>query len=337
MSSIKKAIFGILILSIIISTASLTYSILKKDISITIENQQESISTFKSTVSEVLQEKNISIGENDVINFDEKEKLKDGLEIIIIRAKKVNISMDNKIKVIMSIGPTIADVLKQVGINLGEKDIVIPKLTTIIKDDFNVKITKVTERTIYKKIQLAYGRVVVRDPKIEKGITKIVREGKTGLKELKINVTYADGKEVNRKTVAEVVLRKPLNSIFKEGTKNFVAISRGSSMNFSRAFFSRASAYWAGSCGKSKSNPGYGWTSMGVKVKKGIVAVDPHYIPYGTWLYIEGYGIALAADTGGDMRGNRIDLGFDNDFQCRSFGRRTVKVYILEKPRYNFK
>jgi 3D (Asp-Asp-Asp) domain-containing protein len=59
------------------------------------------------------------------------------------------------------------------------------------------------------------------------------------------------------------------------------------------------------------------------------VAVDPDVIPLGTRLYIPGYGLALAADTGGDIVGNRIDLCMEAHSDAWSFGRRMVKVYIL--------
>lgn len=71
-------------------------------------------------------------------------------------------------------------------------------------------------------------------------------------------------------------------------------------------------------------------TASGSEVAVGLVAVDPSVIPLGTRLYIEGYGYAYAADTGGAIVGNRIDLFFDSEWQCNQWGRRTVKVYILE-------
>lgn len=62
------------------------------------------------------------------------------------------------------------------------------------------------------------------------------------------------------------------------------------------------------------------------------VAVDPNVIPLGTKLYIEGYGYAIAADTGGAIKGNKIDLYMNSNAQCINYGRRTVKVYIVSYP-----
>lgn len=88
-----------------------------------------------------------------------------------------------------------------------------------------------------------------------------------------------------------------------------------------------ATAYFSGGGGLN----GNGITSIGLRTKKGIVAVDPKIIPLGTKLYIPGYGEALAADTGGWVKGNRIDLVFDSLEECYRYGRRKIKVYLVQK------
>ncbi|WP_234407868.1 3D domain-containing protein [Anaerosinus massiliensis] len=85
-----------------------------------------------------------------------------------------------------------------------------------------------------------------------------------------------------------------------------------------------ASAYSAYDPGNSNT------TSTGSLVRKGLVAVDPNVIPLGTRLYIPGYGNAIADDTGGAIRGNRIDLAFDSHQEAIQFGRREIVVYIIE-------
>ncbi len=75
---------------------------------------------------------------------------------------------------------------------------------------------------------------------------------------------------------------------------------------------------------------GDGITAIGLRARKGIVAVDPSVIPLGTRLYIPGYGEALAADTGGWIKGNRIDLCFETLEECYRYGRRKIKIYLVE-------
>jgi 3D (Asp-Asp-Asp) domain-containing protein/peptidoglycan hydrolase CwlO-like protein len=87
-----------------------------------------------------------------------------------------------------------------------------------------------------------------------------------------------------------------------------------------------ATAYYSGGGGLN----GNGITAIGLRAKKGIVAVDPKVIPLGTRLYIPGYGEALAADTGGWVKGNRIDLVFDSLEDCYRYGRRKIRVYLVQ-------
>jgi len=87
-----------------------------------------------------------------------------------------------------------------------------------------------------------------------------------------------------------------------------------------------ATAYYSGGGGLN----GNGITAIGFRVRKGIVAVDPKVIPLGTRLYIPGYGEALAADTGGWIKGNRIDLAFESLEECYRYGRRKIRVYLVE-------
>lgn len=87
----------------------------------------------------------------------------------------------------------------------------------------------------------------------------------------------------------------------------------------------RASAY----CPCSKCNGGYTGTAMGGTVKHGVVAVDPRVISLGTKLYIEGYGAAVAGDTGGAIKNFRLDCAFNTHQEALNYGVRTVKVYRL--------
>jgi 3D (Asp-Asp-Asp) domain-containing protein/peptidoglycan hydrolase CwlO-like protein len=87
-----------------------------------------------------------------------------------------------------------------------------------------------------------------------------------------------------------------------------------------------ATAYYAGGGGLN----GNGITATGLRARKGIVAVDPRTIRLGTRVFIEGYGEAIAADTGGWIKGNRIDLCFDSLEECYRYGRRKIYVYLVE-------
>ncbi|KUO76220.1 MAG: hypothetical protein APF81_10925 [Desulfosporosinus sp. BRH_c37] len=71
-------------------------------------------------------------------------------------------------------------------------------------------------------------------------------------------------------------------------------------------------------------------TASGVEPREGLIAVDPTVIAMGSKVYVEGYGYAIAADTGGAIRGNRIDVFFPTLRQCIDWGRKSVHIYVLQ-------
>ena len=78
----------------------------------------------------------------------------------------------------------------------------------------------------------------------------------------------------------------------------------------------------------------YTWTgyrtATGTWPSRGTVAVDPEVIPLGTKIWVEGYGEAVALDTGGAIKGNIIDVYLATESECWQWGRRMVEVRILE-------
>jgi 3D (Asp-Asp-Asp) domain-containing protein len=77
-----------------------------------------------------------------------------------------------------------------------------------------------------------------------------------------------------------------------------------------------------------------GVTATGINLKKNpnakVIAVDPKVIPLGTKVYVEGYGEAVAGDTGGAIKGNKIDVHMSTKQKAKNWGVRTVKVQILK-------
>lgn len=97
------------------------------------------------------------------------------------------------------------------------------------------------------------------------------------------------------------------------------------------SFVAEITAYTAGfeSCGKPPTHPAYGITANGNKVRKGIIAADTSVLPFGTKVYIDGLGEFVVDDTGSDIKGNRIDIYFDNLDEAIKFGRQFKRIYIL--------
>ena len=74
---------------------------------------------------------------------------------------------------------------------------------------------------------------------------------------------------------------------------------------------------------------GDGITASGLPVQEGIVAVDPRVIPLGTRVWVEGFGVLIAADTGGAIRGDRLDIFMDDKKAAKNFGRKMLRVFVI--------
>jgi len=81
-------------------------------------------------------------------------------------------------------------------------------------------------------------------------------------------------------------------------------------------------------CQKCCGHQATGITSIGIKARHGIMAVDPSVIPMRSAAYIPGYGYAIAADTGSAIRGRKIDLFFNSHQEAKKWGRRVVRIII---------
>lgn len=184
--------------------------------------------------------------------------------------------------------------------------------------------------TLDKRIELRepipYPTLRRSSSELRDGSSKTLRAGINGEKQSIYQVSNKDGKEIQRTLISTRVLRKPVPEILAVGHRGNLP---------SRGYFSGrkvltmiATGYSADPAENGGNSSGR--SAIGLKVGHGVVAVDPKYIPLGTRLYIEGYGYAVAADTGGSIRGNRIDLGHDSRRNASNVGRRTVYVHILD-------
>jgi uncharacterized protein YabE (DUF348 family) len=335
--SFKYVKLAAVIMVCLVLTTSLVYGWMKKDIIISDAGNKVEISTFKNTVEDVLTEKAIEIGPYDEMSIAMTEKLEDGLSISIQRAKKVNIKTSDINLFIFTTANTVESVLKEAEIFVGSKDRVEPAMNSSLQEDMKINVIRVEEKLVSQKVQMEFTNEIKKNENLAKGFVNVVKKGQQGQKEVTIKMVYEDGKEVSKKIVSEKVINAPVNGVIEEGAKTTLVTSRGQ-INFSKAIKMTATAYDASyeSCGKRPGDPQYGITYSGLRVRPGIVAVDPRVIPLGTWLYVDGYGEALAADIGGAIKGNRIDLYYDSPSDVRRFGKKPIKVYVLDKPRYKF-
>jgi len=154
------------------------------------------------------------------------------------------------------------------------------------------------------------------------GRMKQAQAGKDGFSEAIYEVQVKNGRVIGKKLI-DTKKTLPTNAVVQVGAAGYKT-NRGS-WTRTKVLTMEATAYDPSA---GLKHPTFK-TATGLRAEYGVVAVDPRVIPLGTKVFVEGYGFAIAADTGGAIKGNRIDLCMATDAMCRQFGRRKVKVHIL--------
>jgi len=293
-----------------------------KKVTLSVDEKVLEIKTSKTYVHECIRQAGIVMGPDDMANLPLEAKVKNGTIIEIYRGGLVNITADGKVTTVVAAKATVGDVIEATGIVLQENDLTVPDRATRFKPGMEIRVIRVTEETKTREKPMLYPVERRVDNTLEKGVTHIMLAGRDGLKRETAVVRYEDGRETAVSVMEEQVITPPQPEVVLVGTRDTVETSRGS-MRFSRALIMEATAYLP-TDGSSE-----GITAIGIPARHGIVAVDPGIIPLGSRVYINGYGVALAADTGGAIRGEKIDLCMEDASEAWSFGRRPVKVYVL--------
>lgn len=147
---------------------------------------------------------------------------------------------------------------------------------------------------------------------MNEGEKKVITKGENGRDKVVYEVTYTDGKETDRKELSRKTIKKAVDEVVANGTR-----IEYNGKSYSRKLVVKAYSYTGG-----------GRTAMGTRARVGEIAVDPSVIPLGTNVYIEGVGARRAEDTGGNIKGNTIDIYMNTRSECLRWGVRYVTIYI---------
>jgi uncharacterized protein YabE (DUF348 family) len=284
--------------------------------------------TSADTVQDFLKEQNIVLNEHDQLNLNPDAKLKKDMKIAIQRAFPLSLVVGGKKQDVWSTSTTVADFLSQQGITLNELDRVEPELNQTVTKNAVINVIRVEKVTDVVEEPIKYAIITKNDKNLEKGKQEVVTEGQEGLRSKRYEVILENGKEVSRKLVSEKTMREKQDKVVAMGTKVIVAqVSRGTSEPAGKEFYVTSTAYTASCNGCS------GYTATGINLRANpnmkVIAVDPSVIPLGTKVWVEGYGYAIAADTGSAVKGFKIDVFYPSKSDAYRWGRKRVKIKIL--------
>lgn len=292
-----------------------------KQVHIIADGKDYTVNTLYTSPHKILQQAGVALDSIDEIRLS-TTSVTGGTVIEVFRAVPVVVSYQGKNINLLAAKPTVREVADQAGIPK-DKVRLVPGDDTRPVAGMNIKAIALSEKIEEQEIPDVYQVVRRPDPTLEKGLEEVEQAGENGLKKATVRVRFEDGVKVSTDVLAEVVAVAAKPQIVRVGTRDVVDTSRGA-MRFRDVRYMEASAYLP------TDGSAEGLTATGIAAGHGIVAVDPDVIPLGTRVYVPGYGVGLAADTGGAIIGDKIDLCMESASEAWRFGRRTVKVYVLE-------
>ncbi|RDY66421.1 ubiquitin-like domain-containing protein [Halobacillus sp. SY10] len=327
--------------------------IASKSINLAIDrNHTEEYYTTASTVEEFFEQEGLEFNKRDEVSHNPDALIKEGMNIEVQQAFQVTVNDGGESGRIWTTASTVDELLQEEGITLNELDELNLSEEEDLSSDKKVMITRVEKVTDIVEEEVDFTVETKKDDSLPKGEKKVVSSGEKGLITKEYEVILKNGEEASRELIKETVEQESKTEVVALGTKvekkaTAAASSSSNSSSSSRSTSSQASttvsrndtseaktlymhatAYTANCAGCS------GITATGINLKANpnqkVVAVDPSVIPLGSRVWVEGYGYAVAGDTGGAINGNRIDLFVPSRSEALKFGSRNVKVKILD-------
>ena len=260
------------------------------------------------------------------------------MKITIQRAKPATVWVDGRAVRTRTHSRTVADLLAEMNVILLENDYTKPGLDTPVTVGSEIRVVRVSRSVQISQQQTDFETRWEASNALEIDTQGLGQEGESGVREVRDAVVFEDGLEVKRERVADFTARPVKDRIYNYGTQIVVRSLNTASgpVQYWRKITMRATSYSASTAGVSRSVSWYGKARCGQTMRHGIVAVDPRLIPLGSTVFVEGYGVGFACDTGSAILGKRIDLGYgDDDLE---WWNKTVDVYVLTPvppaPRY---
>jgi 3D (Asp-Asp-Asp) domain-containing protein len=282
-----------------------------KKITIIDGHSRNSIETNAVSFDKVLSEQHIKLGSHDTY-WTSSQKVENGAVIVVERAVPVTIEYKGVQKKIFTTDQTVQGVLNGAGYNWKE---VMPMEDGMSKVHAGMVIHVVpySIKTETRLVDAAPQYVRWYDRSLGSSDEVVVSAAVPGKDRVTVQEYIVDGKVIRSDILGSEQVSAGTPGVMKTGS-NVNTVGWVQQMH--------ATAY------HPTDGNGEGITATGTRAGYGTIAVDPSVIPLGSTVYIPGYGTAVAADTGGAIVGNRVDLCMETFSECYAFGTRTVDVFV---------
>ena len=294
------------------------------------DGRSTTLYTTASTVGEALRRAGLTFYLADGVQPGMGEPMSAGMHLYVDRSVPVIVHVDGRTLRTRTHRERVDEVLADLGIVLTGEDYTLPATDAPLGEEAAIRVVRVSERFLIEQEPIPFESVWQPDPDLELDQPqRVLQEGVPGVFERRVRVRYEDGQEISRQVDNEYVAVPPTTKIIGYGTRVVVRTldTPSGPVEYWRVIRMLATSYSAGTAGTPTTSPWYGRTATGMTMRHGIVAVDPRVVNLRSQVYVPGYGVGLAGDTGGAIKGRRIDLGYDDDNLVLWY--RWVDVYLL--------
>ncbi len=295
--------------------------------------------TFATDPAAVLSQAGVNLGRSDTYTTAASDA--DTASITIRRAQNLTVRYRGEELSVSSTGETVSALLSRLNLEITDSDTLSCDPETVTHDGMVISVDQVITREESYTVSVPMDVLRCDAPDLPEGREEILAQGCDGELLRRAEVTYVNGKEVDRRILDEKVTIPAVRQIVGVGTKTdvfsdapqigdgIITLPTGEVLTYTHTAQVEATAYTHTDAGCTMT------TYTGTTVHVGTVAVDPRYIPYGTRMFIVSndgsyvYGVSEAEDCGGDIKGDRIDLYMPTFAECMAFGRRNCTIYFL--------
>lgn len=334
-----------LVLSVILAlalTGILAQTVLARTYVISDGDQVVTYTTFAAEPDRILDRAGVRLTRFDTYTTGAESDVQ---TITVQRAKEITVYYHGQILKTATQDATAGELLKHLELEVTGEDTLSHDPDTAIFDGMELRVDRVVCGEEAYSASVPYNTIQIGDEAVPENASRVMTPGADGEKICTARVTYVNGEETERLVLSERITRPPTDRVVGVGTgegaaackdsgrliigEGYILLPTGEMLTYTRRDTVRATAYTHTDDGCDRL------TATQTKVHRGTVAVDPRYIPYGTRMFIAAsdgsfiYGLAVAEDCGGDIRGDRMDLYFPTQEECRAFGRRRCTIYFL--------
>ncbi|OIN65571.1 hypothetical protein BLD48_15255 [Exiguobacterium sp. KRL4] len=325
--------------------------------------EAQTIRTQARRVDDLLKERGIEQMETDDIYPSKDAVLTTGMTVRYREAFPLELIVEGNARSLYTYQTTVRELLAMQGIKLQPEDNVSPGLDTVVAKDMLVTVNTTRRAVLTEEQLLPFEVETIEDETLPAGEQLVTKAGRPGIRTQKYQLTLADGLSKEKKLITNEITSQPVKQVVKVGTKPVEPVEAvettpapvfdtekatvplaetpkaATDLDFKKAktLMVEATAYTNDPAsngsrlydGRALTATGYDVTDTITYQGLPIIAVDPKVIPLGTKVYVEGVGLAIALDTGGAIKGNKIDVLVDGETTAKQFGRKTIQVWVI--------